>query len=226
MFNINRFKENIAVYQTLPNNKFEVFVRPPNILLNKAIDNLGTETSTNEITRLLRYRIEELRLPSINILAPEVSRYGVGPTQKMPVNAQFQEIFFNILSDGYGHIWQFWHNWARTIFEFTGYDSANARQAFRIPTYANEYKQDYSTTMQIIVYDNFGNAIQKINLYDAFPLSIKENELSWNTQDELLKLNIIITFKEYTLVGSSLHPDDVLGEENSVSRYTEKTEIE
>jgi hypothetical protein len=58
--------------------------------------------------------------------------------------------------------------------------------------------------MQIVIYDMFGNAIQRINLYDAFPTTIRETQLSWNDNQNLMRLSVAISYKDYTIVGSSI----------------------
>ena len=205
-FNIDNFKANIEDGGYLPTNRFRVILTPPPILFNSSINNTGTTASIRNINSDMTYRIEQVKVPGITLMSADVARYGVGPTQKQPMNAQFGDNSFTILSDGYGDIWQFWHNWIRGIFEFTGTSSANFGQANRVPSYGAEYKDQYSTTMQIIVYDNFGNAIQKVNMFEAFPNSLREVGLNWADGGNLLKLNVGISYTEYTIESSNLEP--------------------
>ena len=203
-FNISRFKSNIDGYSYLKTNSFEVIITPPSILQNSALNNIGTPTSISDITNNLRFRIDQVRTPAIALQNADIAKYGVGPTQKMPISAAFGDISLSILSDGYGEIWQFWHNWIKTIFDFTSTDSSQVGAANRIATYSAEYKSNYSTTMQIIIYDMYGNAIQRINLFEAFPTSMREVILNWGDVGNLLKLDIDLAYTEYTLSGSSV----------------------
>jgi len=50
----------------------------------------------------------------------------------------------------------------------------------------------------------YGNTIQRINLYEAFPISIREIPLSWNDTGNLMRLAVSISFSEFTIVGSAL----------------------
>ena len=142
-FNIVELKANIKSQRYIKNNAFEVFITPPPILRNTSINNLGTPTPTSEIVDNLRFRIEQVRVPGIALISSDINRYGVGPTQKAPVTAQFQETTFSILCDGYGDIWQFWYNWIKAIFDFTGVDSGPSGNASRFASYLNEYKSRY-----------------------------------------------------------------------------------
>ena len=117
----------------------------------------------NDITRLLKFRAEDVRVPGISHLTADIARYGVGPTFKFPFNSNINEISLTFLSDRYGFIWQFWHNWMKTIFDFNGSDDATNGARNRQPTYTTEYRDNYSTEMQIIIYDNVGEDYIKIN---------------------------------------------------------------
>ena len=203
-FNISSFKANIKDYGYLQTNKYEIYVKPPDVLLNNSIINFLGVSNNVDIVKLIKFRTEEVYLPGISIQSADVSRYGIGPTQKFPFNAQFNEIRLTLVSDGYSQIWQFWYHWLRSVFEFSGADRLRAGN--RLPTYTAEYKNNHSSIIQIIVYDNLGNAIQKINLYEAFPTSMREIPVSWKENNELLKFSIMLTFKEFTLDGSELQP--------------------
>lgn len=203
-FNINEFKSNIEDYGYLKTNQFEVLVTPPKILFSRNLNMLGTPTSVGEVLYNTRYRIEQVRAPGISLMSSDIARYGVGTTQKFPFNAQYQDITFSILVDGYGDAWQFWYNWIKAIFEFNGTESSFYGQGTSLPTYTADYKINYSTVMQIVVYDPFGNTIQRINLYDAFPSSLRDIQLAWNDTNDLMRLAVSITFSGYTLVGSVL----------------------
>lgn len=203
-FNINTVKSNIEKNGYLKPNSFDVVVTPPPMFISRSINNLGTPTNVGSITNNLTLRIEQVRVPGVNLNLAQISRIGYGVTQPMPHNAQLQDTSFSILLDRYGQIWQFWYNWVRSIFEFNGTDSSRVGAANRLPSHLTEYKDNYSTIMQIVVYDVFGNAVQRINLYEAFPSAIREVPLSWNDTQNLTRLSIAISFSEFTIVGSSI----------------------
>lgn len=188
----------------LKNNQFEVLITPPRILLNNNLNNFGTSTATRSILNNLRFRIEQVTSPSINLVSADISRYGIGPTQKQPYNAQYQDLSFSIVADGFGEVYQLLYNWVNSIFNYNGTESARIGAANRIPTYTSEYKENYSTTMQIVIYDMYGNVIHRINLYEAFPSSIREFRLGWNDSQNLMRLAVSVTYSEYSVVGSVL----------------------
>jgi hypothetical protein len=204
-FNIQGFKENLNSYGYLDNNSFDVIIKTPNILQNKVLNNQGTDSDIQRIAKNLKLRVEQVRAPGINLMTSQIQRYGIGSVQNMPINAQFQDINMTLLMDHYGEIWQYWYNWLNLIFGFNGLESANGPTSNSFPNYQAEYKDNYSTVMQIIVYDHFGNSIQKINLYEAFPVAMREMPLSWG-DGSLMRLNLSISYTSYALVGSSVQP--------------------
>lgn len=205
-FNIQNFKENLNSYGYIKNNKFEVFVQAPKFMIGKFLRVNNRETSINEANNLLRYRIEQVRVPGVNLLSTDVARYGIGITTKTPYSAQLYDTTISVLLDKNTDLWDFWYNWINGIFNFNGQEP-NGNNIFnggRIPTYTTEYKDEYSTNMMIVLYDDSKEVVKTINLYEAFPTSISQVPLGWNDTQDLLRLSISITYSNYSIVGSNL----------------------
>lgn len=197
-FNINSFKQNISDYGYLYTNAFEVFIATPQTIFNSLVGETGTQVPTQRIAQNLKFRIDQVRIPGSSLMTTDINRYGLGATQKMPINSQFQEVSFSMIADEYGEIWNYWYQWIRAVNDANGTEN-------KLPTYKVEYKDQYSTVMQIVMYDHYGNAINKVNLFEAFPTSIREIPMSWG-DNQLVKLNIGIAYTNYTLEGSNIEP--------------------
>lgn len=197
-FNIDTFKTNISDFGYLQNNRFSIVLTPPP-LLSGSLDNNGSSIPITDIANQMKFRIEEVKLPGINLLTINNNRYGVGPAQKQPYSAQFNQNNFTIISDGYGAIWQFWHNWARKVFDFTSTENNSSTPA----SYASNYKSEYSSSISLNVYDLFGSEIMKVDMLEAFPVAVYDTPLSWGNNNDLMKINISLAFKEYILSGAS-----------------------
>lgn len=191
-FNINNFKTNIRDFGYLDVNSFAVLVQTPNILFNSDINSQGVSKGVRNIAEKMSFRIDQIRAPGISILSSPINRYGVGPTQYQPTSAQYQDLNFSILCDHEGEIWQFWHTWARAVFEFNGVSQGLS------PSYTANYKSDYSSTIQIQIMDHFGKMIQRINTFNTFPTAVREVPLSWSDPG-LLKINVAMSYTEYTI---------------------------
>lgn len=201
-FNIERFRSNIASYVYLNSCNFELYVATPPSLFNALIGTNKNTVGSSNIAKNLAMRIDQVRAPGISLMTADVNRYGIGPTQKMPFSSQNQEVSFSILVDEYGEIWNYWHNWVRSIFEFCGTDNSAGAVRNQIANYQVEYKDKYSAPMQIAMYDHYGRDVQYINLIEAFPTSIREVPLSW-ADTQLIKLNVSIAYTEYQIQTSS-----------------------
>lgn len=205
-FNINDFKTNIEDYGYLKTNLFEVYIQPPPIMFGNMLNSGGNLSQLNELSDLQTFRIDQVRTPGISLASADVSRYGAGPTQKQPFNAQFNEISFSVLCDDQALIWEYWYNWIRSVYEFNGTESSNFGEANRFATYLSEYKSNYSTMMQIVMYDQEGNTVQRINLYDAFPTAMKDVPLAWADDGNMIKIDVSIAYTDYTITSSVLEP--------------------
>lgn len=205
-FNISRLKENISDFGYLKNNKFEVFVQSPRIFRNARLNSNGRESNINDLNSLHRFRIEQVNIPGVSLLSSDVNRYGIGPTQKMPYNAQFFDTSISILLDRNTELWDFWYNWTNSVFNFNGQESSgrNVISGNKIPTYTVRYKDDITSVMMIVVYNDLGETVKTINLFDAFPSSVSSTNLAWNDGMSLMRLNVAITYSTYTIVGSNV----------------------
>lgn len=205
-FNIDRFKENINSFGYLRNNQFEVFVQTPQFMVGKNLNNNGAETSTYLLNDIMRYRIDQVRIPGVSLISNDMSVYGIGPRQKMPHNSQFHDTTFSILVDREANLWQFWYNWVRYIFEFSGEEpsSRNVDTGGKLPRYIAQYKDKYSSIMKIVVYNQNGDIAQSINLYEAFPSSVREIPLAWNDTSNLMRIAVSISYTYFTVEGSSV----------------------
>jgi len=187
-FNVGRFKESLARFGYLDNNSFEVFVQTPPILIG------GNQNAAMQIAENMSFRIDQVRAPGISLITADINRYGTGPTQKMPTSAQFQEVNISVLGDHYCEFWQYWYNWTRAVFEFNAAPGGT-------PSYTAQYKNGqngYSSIIMIQIYDHFGNPIQTINLFEAFPTAVREVPLSWG-DGNLMKINVSLAYTEYTI---------------------------
>jgi hypothetical protein len=204
-FNIDRFKENLNSFGYIKNNSFEVFVHIPKFLQNKSMRINGRETNVNNIGSALKYRVNRVTTPGVSLNTTDIFRYGIGTTQKMPYGSQFSDVSLSMMLDRNTDFWDFWYNWTNGIYNFNGQEP-NGNNIFaggRIPNLTVEYKDEYSSTMTIIIYDAIGRAVKKIHLYEAYPSSLREMDMAWS-QSNLMALSLTITYTSYSMEGSNV----------------------
>lgn len=208
-FNVSTFKTQFSSSGYLSTNKFQLIVTPPTILQNMSFQTPTDTTSSADLAKQLSFRVEAVIAPSISLLMMDVNRYGVGVTQKQPVNAVFNTMTLTFISDGYGELWNFWNEWMQGIFGFSGTNNSTTQQNGLInspASYTLKYKSDYSTTITLVIFDQFGNVAQTIDYNQAYPYTISDIPLNWGETNQLLKINIGIAFTDFVIVGGSSNP--------------------
>jgi hypothetical protein len=191
-FNINNFQSNISQYGVLQTNKFIVAFTSPTCMQ-------GTSGNTPAIDteRLVQVRAESVKIPGITLVQSDVNRYGPGPLQKMPFNAQFTPNGITFISDRNGEIYKYFYKWMTSIFDFSG----TASQTNVGASYATEYKDNYTTDLHVYIYDNSGNQVKDIVMYKAYPESMNEINLGWNDNNQLMKITVSMSFRDWAMVG-------------------------
>lgn len=197
-FNIAQFKSHIDKSGYLLNNKYQVYLNAPPILNGRAVSTPSSTNVTTNIVEMIKFRADEIVAPGIALITSDIQRYGIGPTQKYPMTAQINEINVSFVCDKYGALWTFFHEWVNIVFEHGGFKSARGNMP-TIPKYTAEYKDNYSTTGQILVYDATGNIVKDINLFEVYPIGVKEVNLDWNSS-ELIKIDVVLTYKEFIIL--------------------------
>jgi len=203
-FNINALKANIEDFGYLKNNQYQVFISPPKVLFSTSLANSTGFRTLNQLSRIQTFRIDQVKAPGISLLSADINRYGVGTSNKHPFNAQFNEITFSVLNDEQAEIWQYWYQWIKSIYDFTGSEDNGFGEINAMPTFTSGYKDHYQTTIQIVVYNSYGEVAQRINLYEAFPVALREVPLAWADNNTLMKINVSITYSHFTMVSSEL----------------------
>ena len=203
-FNIAEFSASISEYGVLQPNKFFVYFSTPPGLYNSLISPTGDVISSLSTNYLVQMRAEQARLPGINLLTVDNQRFGIGTVQKMPYAVQFTDTSFTFVMDRNGILYQYFYAWMTEIVDFNGAGQVvNGSQSYvsSSPSYLMGYKDGYSTDINIVIYDNGGNPVKVVTLYEAYPNSMNEIPLDWNNQNSLMKVTIGFTFKEWSMTG-------------------------
>jgi hypothetical protein len=199
-FNINEFKSELQNNGYLKNSAFRVRVSPPTALNRSLQTQFGSTPYTN-FSEALSFRVEEAKTPSPTLVMVDINRYGVGPTQKQPVNAQFNDTSFSVICDRRGLIWSFWNAWINTVFSSTPTMNPGSSVINKEAGYSAQYKSLYSTTIYIDVFDQVGELALTFELNDAFPIQLREIPLDW-LGDDLIYIDVVITYRDYAVNAS------------------------
>lgn len=161
-------------------------------------------TWTNEVN----FRAERVTQPGIQIATSNSRRYGVGPTVKKPYAAGFNDISVSFIGDSQGIIHQFFYTWMTSIVGVHDLPDIYSRDIFGKQPYEVEYRDNYKTIMDIIMYDEVQTKISTVRLHDVYPVALGEIQRDWGGVNDLVRVPITFTFSHWTYVGKilNMHP--------------------
>lgn len=177
----------------------EVQFNPDNVIVKlKEALNLGE----------FSYWAEQVDLPGVTMEAMPVRRYGYGPVEFKPHTPSFQDIDIVFRVDAKDQlVFSFLHTWMRSINEYHYRDLASntgvvpGQAAFQL-----SYKQNYAMPITIYVFDDTGEPSLIVKLREAYPISIGNVQLHWESK-EYLRLPVKFTYFTW----HSEHPESITG---------------
>jgi len=169
MPSINDFKQSFKG-DIARQNRFLVFIPTPVKFLTDI--NLAGQF---DVTRNLVFRCENAQLPGKTLATTEQRIYG--PIEKHPYLATYNDIDLTFIVDDDMQQKNFFDDWLNFI----------------NPTSTNDfrYRQDYETIITVNQYTVSDDISYSVNLFNAFPVSINQLDLDWNS-DGYHKL--VVTF--------------------------------
>jgi len=198
-FDVEEFRANLSDGGYLKPHDFFVTIVPPPILRGKTITALSGNQYQMGAEEIFNYRADSVRAPGVLIATSDVQRYGIGPIQKTPFNVVFSDNSISFIPDSDGFVWAFFYSWINSIFAY-GDEHATPGAAPRRASNELEYRAEYQSTIKVDVLDPRGSIVQTIMMYQAYPNMMPDVPLSWGAHDQLLKLTVSFTFRDWSLV--------------------------
>jgi hypothetical protein len=199
-FNIDTFINDLNKRGTLQTNKYEVKITRPRIFA-------GSEA----IFEQLKYRAESVRIPGITLESTDSRRYGHDIRQKTPTGASFNDVGITFVEQDMNRVSKLFYFWMNKIYGIRGRDvnvgvtTANAPTtiAGSRPSTNVDYKDYYTTRIEIDVYNNSGKLTMAVILEDAFPIAMGDVSLGWSDRNSLYKLNVSFAYSFVTILGDA-----------------------
>ena len=197
-FNIQSFRATLpqGVART---NLFRVEISKPDILKYQAAQSKVTSIDS----RLLSFLCSAGTIPGVRLTTTEVRRYGYGPTEKMPMSHAFEDITLYFIADGDGIMLKFFRYWMRGILEYNsegsiGQVNKNSGPLGEVSPFFVNYKTDYRSQINIVSYHESGQYIaDKVSLLNAYPVDIKDIQLNWADNNQLMLIPVTFTFFDF-----------------------------
>jgi len=195
-FNINQFASKVnAVNSLYRPSMFYVEITPPPWVFKSSglFGNLSTAINLSN----LRFLCSSANLPGVNTLLADVRTQGYGPIERRPYGVIFSDVATTFFMDNANVTLSFFHKWMQNIVQFN--DSKTGATSDGGYPFEVGYYKDYATTVTIYFIDETGGfGIRRVELLNAYPTSVGDVTLNWNSTDDLALLPVNFTFKSFT----------------------------
>ena len=182
-----------------------IVFNPPNLF--------GTQSKiafASKIAALATYRGDTFTQPGVSMATTEIKRYGVGPIERKPYLPIFTDQQFTFINDSQSLIHKFFYLWMNGI---VGYDAlpqgGAARDIFNKFPYEVEYKDQYTTTIDMYIYNEVQNKVGVLKLENAYPLFLGDIQRGWADTDQLVRFPVTFTYSHwrYDDLSNNLDPE-------------------
>lgn len=152
----------------------------------------------------LSYRNDSFSTPGLAIATSDVRRYGIGPLEKKPYAATYQDVTFNYILDTAANQHKYFYLWMNHIVKHHKgiiFDDENPDTGAK--AYEVGYKDDYATRIDIYSFDDrldqqegdaTTNNAQQVILHRAYPTFIGDIQYNWAGIDQLVRLPVSFTY--------------------------------
>lgn len=167
--------------------RYAVRIIPPEMM---------TQIYGNAITNDLTYLCEATEFPGRGFVNVDVRYYG--PTHKLPVMSQYEDLNMTFLCRNKSYERQFFDDWLEIINPSNTYDFS--------------YRDLYSARIQMFQLSDFGNEQEAIptteymwTLHDAYPNIVNPQPVTW-TDDNFQRLTIGFTYFKWNRENRDAQP--------------------
>lgn len=182
---INAFRSSVIGQGLMRNNRFLVQMSKPNLFY--------ANDSALFVDAVLPFVCEAANLPGISIATSEVRRHGIGPIEKRPYSTNLIDINFTFLVDNEGIVLKFFKEWINGIVRYdtlvTNGDDRPVPQPYEV-----EYRSEYVSDIEILMYNEAMQQVYKVTLYNAFPIYVGDVPLNWGSTDDYIKLPVSFSY--------------------------------
>jgi len=146
-----------------------------------------SRTSNASISRYLSLQCENTELPGKTLQTADAKIYG--PTFKVPYQTSFSETSFTFLCTNDFYERKLFEKWMECIMPS---DTNNLR-------FPKGNNSRYLTNVKIVQYDDFIKRIFAVELIDAYPIGISNQQLAWS-EDGFHRLTVQFTYQKYRVI--------------------------
>lgn len=189
---LNQFKSTFLKSGVMRNDRFYVEIGLPSAL-----------GAYQNAVPMIPFAAEATNLPGVMLATSEITRFGVGPTQKNPYRPIFVDLSVSFISDGNRIIYDFFYNWINTIVKFSTPDAPKSN------FYEVGYRESYVSNITITTVDELNRRIIVIELVDAFPIALGDMPVSWSNSNEYMHVPVTFAYSNWSHKEIKLTESDI-----------------
>lgn len=170
-------------------------------------------TRSKDRQEVLSLRCSGASIPGVGIRGTNLQRQGYGLQEMVATEAILTDVNLEFILDQ-KLVADFFEEWTLGIVDYSrlksmSYVTSTSNDGMlssgRKPYFAN-YKDNYSTTILINIFDEAAERIKTVELTEAFPVRLSSIDLNWNDRDKLAKL--VVTFNYRDIIYHYLDSDN------------------
>lgn len=165
--------------------EFRSHISSKNGLARPALFEVVIPISNAGFSRDLTLQCEAAELTGKSLQTADVKIYG--PTFKIPYQTSFQEITFTFICTNKFTERQIFESWIQNIMPMSTHNLRFAKEP------------GYYTDVLLYQYNDAGTKIMEMKLFEAYPISIGSQALSW-AEDGIHRLQVQFTFTKYSTI--------------------------
>lgn len=205
-FNINTFISVTSKLSGLVNpSHFMVYITPPKWLLNNNSNNTNSASAAarektrafSDFGKVLPFLCHNANLPGIKVDTQNVPHFGYGVTQARPIRPTFDNVVMSYYMDNTSVALDFFTKWIQKVVNFD-VDATGPKTTDGAFYGEVSYMGDYTTTIDIYVFDSAAARVLNVKLHEAYPVNISPVELDWNKGDEITSLRVSYAYRSWT----------------------------
>ena len=193
-FDISEFRSEINKNGVLQNNKFICVIALPKAFTEGEFASRYRQNEFNFISPdFITLRCETVTIPGQNFFTQDLKRYGYGQIEKKPYLPSFNPMRMVFLVDRSAKIIKFFNDWANLMIDHNVDKPIDEEPQKN--TYLVNYKSEYiCPVLTVFVYNDSNELVFSTKAFDCFPLTISEYDVSWASQNDVIRLSISMQF--------------------------------
>lgn len=193
-FNVSNFVSTASKLGGFINpSHFLVFVTPPKWVIQQTKDARQASNFNNS----LPFLCHRAQLPGVVFDNTAVAHYGYSTRQKRPTSPMFDDITLEFYMDNTSVALDFFTKWLQNIINYD-IDATSTRTTNGAFYNEVQYMENYSTQVDIYLFDSTAAEVLHVKLHEAFPLSVGKIDLNWRGQNSIAVLPVAMTFRTWT----------------------------